>query len=321
MDLLQLGLLGTEVTDIPIVPLLATCEAKEMLKPGYPVTLVGYGITSANGGGNGTKRMVTVPINSLSADGTTINVGNATMGGCHGDSGGPAYIKMPDGTWRVFGATHGAGPGGPDCAGTGVWSVLSASIDWIEKESGLDVTPCHGPTGVWEGGPACDRFPTNPGGAGGTWAKMCAEQPVAKPMPTCTGVTPPPQPDGGPVPPPTDARPDVKADAGSGNDTRPDSGPATPDASAPADTASTPETAADANASPFMMPDAGLPPSSPRPDAGAPGVKPGAVTDGGGCGCAAGGPNAQPGGMLFAAFAVLLAFRLRNRRATRGRTP
>jgi MYXO-CTERM domain-containing protein len=141
---------------------------------------------------------------------------------------------------------------------------------------------------------------------------MCAEQPVAKPMPTCTGMTPPP--DGGPMPAPADARPDVKSDATSANDTRPDAGGSTPDTATPADTSATPEVAADVNQPPFSMPDARLPPANPGPgpDAGKPGSKPD-VVPAEGCGCAAGGQTPHSAGMLFAALVVLVGFRRRTR--------
>jgi hypothetical protein len=231
------------------------------------VTLVGFGNIGPNVSSGGRKHMVEVNINQLITGGAEINIGNSTMGGCNGDSGGPAYIKMPDGTWRAFGITSRSGPGGPNCRGTGIWGVTSFHVDWIERESGLDITPCHGPGG-WEGGPNCDRFPTDPGGRNnGTWAEMCGATPVAKPAVTCLrGGMSPPNTDAGSSPTTPDARPDVLREAGP--TAPPDAAPARPDAEPPVDLAmAMPD--AKAPASPDTS-DASTRPSPPASDANKP---------------------------------------------------
>lgn len=55
----------------------------------------------------------------------------------NGDSGGPNYVRLPDGTWRLL-AVH----GGVMVDDNLKYSVPSY-VSWIEKSSGVDITPCH----------------------------------------------------------------------------------------------------------------------------------------------------------------------------------
>lgn len=81
-------------------------------------------------------------------------VGSGVMSG---DSGGPLYIELPDGTWRQIGVLHSSGIGAS-------YSALPPRLRWIEASSGRDITPCH----QWSGGRyryqgGCGgRYPLNP---------------------------------------------------------------------------------------------------------------------------------------------------------------
>lgn len=55
----------------------------------------------------------------------------------NGDSGGPNYIRLPDGTWRLL-AVHGG-----VMAGQNLKYSVPSYVSWIEKSSGVDITPCH----------------------------------------------------------------------------------------------------------------------------------------------------------------------------------
>jgi secreted trypsin-like serine protease len=37
--------------------------------------------------------------------GKEINIGGGGKDSCNGDSGGPVYVELPGGGWRVFGIT------------------------------------------------------------------------------------------------------------------------------------------------------------------------------------------------------------------------
>ena len=164
--------LAQEVTDVPIVPILYGCE-KQIITIGAKVVLVGFGLIGANTPSPGSqKRWVETEVAEILP--TSLVVGDTMHGACFGDSGGPAYIKLPDGSWRVWGVTHG-GLEGAVCGAQSDYMYTPAFVQWIEQQSGLDVTPCYDATGAWSPGPKCTGFPMNPEVSDGTWAHMCTE--------------------------------------------------------------------------------------------------------------------------------------------------
>jgi hypothetical protein len=160
--------LAEPIEDVPIVPILMGCEA-EMLQPGASTTLVGFG-EADDGLGMGPKREVVTEIQQVGVD--AILLGDNVHAGCYGDSGGPAYLELPDGTWRVFGATSGATTMA-GCPQTGVWTLIHPHVPWIEETSGIDITPCHDADGTWNPSEGCTEFPLMPGLGGGDWASGC----------------------------------------------------------------------------------------------------------------------------------------------------
>lgn len=157
--------LAQPVDDVPIVPVLAGCEA-EILTPGYPITHVGFGRTET--GSSGEKRVVGTTIVGISEAGE-LHTGGGGADTCQGDSGGPAFVQLDDGSWRVAGITSWGGP-----CGEGGYSTLVPSVtDWIESGSGIDITPCHTQGGDWGPSAACGGFPLQPGRGDGDWATAC----------------------------------------------------------------------------------------------------------------------------------------------------
>ncbi|MDC0716931.1 S1 family peptidase [Nannocystis bainbridge] len=189
--------LSTPVTDVPIVPILMGCETSN-LQPGKQVTLVGFG--NADNGPYGVKRQVTTTINGFQGD--EISIGGNGKDTCQGDSGGPAFIKLADGTWRVFGITSYGGA----CGSGGMYSMMHKGIAWFEQQTAIDLTPCHDANGTWNPGPKCFNFQTNPGSVNDTWSGGCnAGAPNGAYSATCGspyqgGGNPPPP----PPPPPAD---------------------------------------------------------------------------------------------------------------------
>lgn len=184
--------LAQPVTTVPIVPLLGGCES-DVLQPGTELTIVGFGATWGNydnendmviSMGVGAKRWTTQTIDYVDFDTNEVNMvgDNGSQSACFGDSGGPAYVRLADDTWRVVGAgSHLYDPGGfPDpieknnICGVGVaYSFAPGAIDWLESSSGVDLTPC------WDGdefvgGDDCGDFPLAPGTAAGSWKGGCA---------------------------------------------------------------------------------------------------------------------------------------------------
>lgn len=102
--------LDEAVTDVQPVPVLMGCE-QDVIGPGTEVVIAGFGNTQTqflgdyywSGEGIGPKRFVAQTVYRVREEAEEIDLlGIDTMsGGCHGDSGGPAFVKLADGTWRV----------------------------------------------------------------------------------------------------------------------------------------------------------------------------------------------------------------------------
>lgn len=177
------------VVGVPITPILMGCEL-EALQPGTPVYQVGFGNTSdTSSGTSGNKRQVLTTFNGFSKrhNGEAL-VGEPGKGACHGDSGGPVYIKLPeskfgaDAGWRVFGVTSG-GDGG--CPGEARFGVMSTFVEFVEQHSGMDITPCTDADGTWNPGPMCKEAPLNPFAVSGDWVGGCSAAPVGGFIQTC----------------------------------------------------------------------------------------------------------------------------------------
>jgi hypothetical protein len=193
--------LAEPVTNVPIVPLLAGCEV-DVLQPGQAVTIVGFGATwgtydeqteSLMTMGVGAKRYTTQTIDSVDLDVVEVNMlgPNGSQSACFGDSGGPAMVELADGTWRVFGAgSHLFDPGGQpppmqegNICGVGVaYSYATPTIEWLEAQTGVDLTPCWDGDAFVEG---CGESPTAPGTASGSWDDGCAGGAVGGGAATC----------------------------------------------------------------------------------------------------------------------------------------
>jgi hypothetical protein len=199
-----------EPVDMPIIPVLFGCETS-ILKQGQDVVLVGFGnINADTPSPGGHKRFVHAKIDKVNT--RSIDIGDPTHQNCFGDSGGPAFVQLADGSWRVFGATSTTNT--PACASLGTWALIHPNVAWVEQQSGVDITPCFdAASGAWQPGPNCSGVPLNPEVTDGTWANLCTESLlVSGPLASCGGAT-----DGGP--PPADAQADARRnDGGAGVD-------------------------------------------------------------------------------------------------------
>ncbi len=194
--------LAEPVTDVPRVPILAGCEL-DVLEPGLEVTIAGYGASYGNvdtgeveAEGVGPKRYTTQTIDEVEADRDEVHmVGpNGSQSACFGDSGGPSFVELSDGTWRVFGAASRLyDPGGfpppklpGNFCGVGVtYGLLTTQIDWLETQTGFDLTPCHDESGDWDPSEACGDFPLTPNVGVGTWEDGCAGGELGGGEPLC----------------------------------------------------------------------------------------------------------------------------------------
>jgi len=195
--------LAMPVNDVPIAPILMGCET-EILKPMQKVVVAGFGDNNDNGGGFGTKRWAETTINRAET-GRGIQVGGMGIAPCFGDSGGPAFVKLADGSWRVFGVDS-SGTGN-SCGAGDLMALIHPEVPWIEQDSGVDITPCTDADGTWNPSPACTGFSMAPDSTGRSWADGCAEPILSGPAMTCAG-------DGGVVT--MDAGRDATADGAGG---------------------------------------------------------------------------------------------------------
>jgi hypothetical protein len=176
-----------EPVNMPIIPVLFGCETS-ILKQGQDVVLVGFGnINADTPSPNGHKRWVHAKVDKVNA--RSIDIGDPMHQNCFGDSGGPAFVQLADGSWRVFGATSTTNT--PACASLGTWALIHPNVAWVEQQSGVDITPCYdAATGMWNPGPNCSGVPLNPDVTDGTWANLCTESlMLSGPLASCGGAT------------------------------------------------------------------------------------------------------------------------------------
>ncbi len=173
--------LAEPVLNVPIVPPVMGCETT-VLNSGAPVTLVGYGTTDQDT--FGVKFEVETELHYIDDWGAAV-IGGDGFSPCAGDSGGPAFIEMPDGTWRSFAIV--SGPNFGNCGDAMWFATIHDAVPFIEANSGIDVSACHHSQGEWNPSPSCGGFPTEPwDGEGKSWADGCGGGPVGPdPDQTC----------------------------------------------------------------------------------------------------------------------------------------
>lgn len=165
--------------NLPLTPVVMGCETS-ILQSGTEVALVGFGNNSSNETGAGRKRWRMSSILDVFPE--VIRFPSPSV--CSGDSGGPAFVRYPDGGWRVFGIASTVSGG---CGGSGTHARIDTVIPWIEETSGIDVTPCHDAEGNWDVTPDCAGFYAGePSATGtGTWQNGCEGTPVSGSAETC----------------------------------------------------------------------------------------------------------------------------------------
>ncbi|WP_293256177.1 trypsin-like serine protease [Nannocystis sp.] len=115
-------------------------------------------------------------------------IGGDGMDACNGDSGGPAFLRLDDGSWRSFGIVSYGSP----CGEGTYYSQLHLQLPWLEAASGIDLTPCGDADGNWAPSALCTDFPIGRPGTGGSrgpvtdWSASCGA-----PFPADPDTTPP----------------------------------------------------------------------------------------------------------------------------------
>jgi V8-like Glu-specific endopeptidase len=119
-----------------VAPITTQEEWDEAMVSGREVTIVGFG-DDGSGDGIGIKRKVTTTIRRFSDEGLEFFAGGEQQDSCGGDSGGPAYVRMGDGSWRIAGLVS----RGPEVCGTGGWySTPYAGLCWVDEHTGAGLS-------------------------------------------------------------------------------------------------------------------------------------------------------------------------------------
>lgn len=185
--------LAAPVLDVEPIPPIFGCEM-DLIQPGAEIVRVGYGRETLSTN-QFFKRWVETQINEIAFTGvngwpTQLSEGGNGEGTCPGDSGGPSFIRVPaaDGgedAWRMVAIQSTQpledGDGNEIECGDAPnnTAVISQGVEFIESESGIDVTPCFDTDGGWDATFACQGFPIDPGAGGGTWAMGCEAGPLS----------------------------------------------------------------------------------------------------------------------------------------------
>lgn len=146
-------ILAQDVVGVATIPPLVTQdEWDEAMHVGEEIHVVGFGtvvdpdenelLTTSD---VGHKRIMSTPIDHFSQSGLEFRAGGEGQDACGGDSGGPAFIKLASGEYRLAGVTsRGVRPCG---TGDSVYGVPYPILEWLRDETDADLLPADCPDG------------------------------------------------------------------------------------------------------------------------------------------------------------------------------
>lgn len=195
--------LESAVEDMPLAPILYGCEVEKALVNNADIWLAGFGKNNNESGGpkSGIKHWVKTDfVKFKNSEKKEVVVGSNGKTACNGDSGGPAYIQLEDGTWRTFGITsHGEDT---SCTKVAYYTHAAIMVPWMQEfihrkgDKDIDVTPCFDDDGTWNPSKDCGGFAKDYETAYGDWKNYCSEgAPLSGASATCGD----PNPDAGDV--------------------------------------------------------------------------------------------------------------------------
>lgn len=129
-----------------LLPIVDQDEWDQTMGEGGTVVIVGYGEDPSVGDDNrgiGTKRSVATWISRITDNGYEFFAGGDQRDSCRGDSGGPAFVQLVNGQWRLAGiVSRGSNP----CGDGGFYGVPYPALPWLRQETELDL--CGGACGT-----------------------------------------------------------------------------------------------------------------------------------------------------------------------------
>jgi hypothetical protein len=146
-------ILAQDVHGVKLVPPIVSQEEwDEVMHVGEEIHVVGFGtirdadedpLQTPNDVGR--KRIMTTPIDSFTRSRREFRAGGEGQDACGGDSGGPAFVRLGSGEYRLAGVTsRGVRPCG---AGDSVYGVPYPILTWLRDETGADLLPADCPEG------------------------------------------------------------------------------------------------------------------------------------------------------------------------------
>lgn len=149
-DLFDFALIVLETPALNITPvqvLHLQQQWDETMFVGSDVTLVGYGLDEMDT--FGIKQWVATTMTSFSTRGLEFHAGGNGKDTCRGDSGGPAFVTLQDGSPLLVGVTS----RGLACGDGGVYGLPYPALCWIDEQTGTSLqSECS----------SCDCLDTDP---------------------------------------------------------------------------------------------------------------------------------------------------------------
>jgi secreted trypsin-like serine protease len=127
------------------------CTSGARWKPGLPLQLVGFGLTTAAAIDQNTRlHQAMIPLVDATcmhdpacapaiAPGGEFTAGGGGVDACFGDSGGPVYVSTPGGPALIGVVSRGMSTAGDPCGGGGVYVRADKVVAWIEDVTGRKV--------------------------------------------------------------------------------------------------------------------------------------------------------------------------------------
>ncbi len=123
---------GLDLPKSAYVPIaLQKSEIEELVAVNKATTIIGFG--ERDNSSFGLKYSAKSEITKVGP--TEVTIGGDGIDACSGDSGGPAFGRLSNGQWRVYGVVSRGG----ECGQGGVWGLMHANICWLQQETGIDL--------------------------------------------------------------------------------------------------------------------------------------------------------------------------------------